>query len=97
MKLFTTVVILVAFAFGGLAVAQATCGMHARMIVTLNMSYGEARLGVGSGRTTLFEIWTNAETGSWTILEVFASGKACVRAVGNDWKTNAPVVPGDPA
>ncbi len=95
-QLLTAVAMLVALAFGGSAVAQSTCGPHASMINQLDMKYSEVRLGIGSGRTTLFEMWANTETGSWTILEVFSSGMACVRAAGKNWQTDALVVPGSP-
>ena len=89
-------VILVAGSFGGGAVAQSTCGLHASMIMKLDMRYGETRLGIGKGRKNLFEMWANIETGSWTILEVFPSGMACVRAVGEGWTVDPPVPPGKP-
>ena len=85
---------LVASSFGGPAVAQSTCGPHASMTMRLDMRYGEARLGIGRGVSNLFEMWANIETGSWTILEVFPSGMACVRAVGEGWTVDPPVPPG---
>ena len=87
---------LVALAFGGSASAQHTCGTHASMIMKLDMRYGETRLGIGKGRKNLFEMWANIETGSWTILEVFSSGMACVRALGEGWTVDPPVLPGKP-
>ena len=90
------VAMLVAGFFGGLAVAQSTCAPHASMIMKLDMRYGEARLGIGRGGSNLFEMWANIETGSWTILEVFPSGMACVRAAGEGWTVDPPVLPGKP-
>ena len=87
---------LVAGFFGGPAVAQSSCGLHASMTMKLDMRYGEVRLGTGMGVSNLFELWASAETGTWTILEVFPSGMACVRAVGEGWTVDPPVPPGKP-
>ena len=87
---------LVAGFFGGSAVAQSTCGLHASMIMKLDMKYGEVRLGIGIGPSNLFELWASEATGSWTILEVFSSGMACVRAAGEGWTVDPPVLPGKP-
>ncbi len=93
------IAMLVAFAFGGPAVAQGTCGTHANMMAQLDMKYGETRRGAGlSGPQSIFEMWASSEgERTWTILQVYPSGMACVRASGNDWETDPPVVPGDPA
>ena len=88
--------ILVAFAFGGSAVAQLGCGTYASMIAQLDMKYGEVRLGAGRSPTKIFELWASAETGTWTILEVFASGMACMRAAGEGWTVDPPVAWGSP-
>ncbi len=99
MKLLLAMLVAFAFvtlAFVGSAGAQSTCGPHTGMIASLDLKYSEVRLGVGSGRTTLFEVWANAETGTWTILEVFASGMACVSAAGKNWRSGSPVAPGSP-
>ena len=95
MKLLLTVAMLVAF--GGPLAAQSTCDIHSNMILELDLKYGEGRLGIGMGRSNLFELWASAETGSWTILEVFPSGMACVRAAGEGWMVDPPAVPGAPA
>ncbi len=88
---------LVAFALGGPAVAQQACGTHASMIAQLDLRYGETRHGIGlSGPQSAFEVWVSDETGTWTILKVYPSGQACLMASGEGWKTDPPVVPGDP-
>ena len=93
-QLLSAVAMLVAF--GGPAVAQSTCGLHASMIMKLDLKYGEVRLGIGMGPSNLFELWASEATGTWTILEVFASGMACVRAAGEGWTVDPPVAPVPP-
>ena len=88
--------ILVALAFGGPAVAQLGCGTHAGITMRLNMQYDEVRLGMGKSVLNIFEMWASAETGTWTLLEVFPSGMACVRAVGEGWTVDPPVQLGAP-
>ena len=93
-QLLTAVAMLVAF--GGPAVAQSTCGTHAGMTMRLDMQYGEVRHGIGRGVSNLFELWVSEETGTWTFLEVFPSGMACLRAAGEKWTVDPPAVPGNP-
>ena len=88
--------ILVALAFGGPAVAQQGCGTYAGMIAQLDMKYGEVRLGSGRSPSKIFELWVSEETGTWTILEVFRGGMACMRAAGENWTVDPPVPPGAP-
>ena len=89
--------ILVAFAFGGSAVAQQGCGTYAGMTAQLDMKYGEVRLGAGRSPTKIYELWASPDTGTWTILEVFADGTACMRVAGEGWTVDPPVPPGAPA
>ncbi len=78
--------------------AQGNCGNHASMMAQLDRFYGEDRLGVGlTGPDSAVEVWTSQETGTWTILEVFPNGAACVRASGKEWHNDPPAAPGDPA
>ena len=90
-------IVMAAVTFGGSAVAQSNCGIHANIIMTLDMQYGESRHGIGlSGPGSAFEIWANDETGSWTILKVYPSGQACMMASGEGWTVDPPVPPGKP-
>ena len=97
-QLFTAVIMLVAIAFGGSAVAQSICSTHASMRMNLDMRYGETRRGVGmAGQASAFEIWASDEKPyTWTILKVYPSGQACIAASGEGWRTDPPVVPGAP-
>ncbi len=78
------------------AQSQQACNTHASLMTQLNLKYGEARLGSGMGSTTIFEMWASEETGTWTILEVFPNGMACVKAAGEGWETDPKIPEGDP-
>ena len=74
---------------GAPAAAQMACGSHASLIAQLDMKYGEVRLGWGlAGSSVIIEVWVSEETGTWTILEVYPSGIACVGATGDGWQTD---------
>ncbi len=88
---------LIAF-HGAPVVAQGQCGTHAGMMAQLDREYSEGRIGLGlSGPMSAFEIWVSAETGTWTILQIYPNGMACVRASGERWQSDVPYIPGDPA
>ncbi len=72
--------------------AQLSCGDRDAMVEQLSRSYGEARKGAGlAGQAALFEIWASNAIGSWTILKTTPNGIACVIAVGENWRDDAPV------
>ncbi len=77
------------------AQSQRACGTHASIIVKLDLKFGEARLGSGMGSGTIIELWASEETGTWTILQVFPNGMACVKAVGEGWHTDPKKLEGD--
>ncbi len=87
---FFVLVVTPAFAHG-----QLTCGKRASFIAQLDQEYGEVRDGSGMGSTTIFELWVSEETGTWTILEVFPNGMACVKAAGEGWHTDPKKLEGD--
>ncbi len=83
--------------YGAPAAAQMACGTHASMIASLDLKFGETRRGFGlSGPKLIFEVWASDETGTWTILQVYPSGTACLMASGKYWQTAPPVAPGEP-
>lgn len=48
--------------------------------------YGETPIGVGLSSTNVFfEIWTNPETRTWTIIITQANGTVCMLAEGGDY------------
>lgn len=78
--------------------AQMVCGIHASMIAKLQMRYSETRRSSGlAGPSALVETWASAEPPyTWTILEVYPSGLACIMAAGASFRAY-PIAPkGDP-
>ena len=81
---------------GGPVVAQALCGSYVLFKAQLREKYGEARLGYGARSGAVLEVWRNETTGSWTILQVFPNGRACLKASGDAWVDDPIEPPGDP-
>ena len=80
------------------AQAQMPCGKREDFTAKLQKKYGEVRRGMGLGGGMIFELWTNGDSGSWTILMTRPNGVSCIYAAGEEWN-DAPVIEetGDPA
>lgn len=80
------------------ASAQAVCGKREDIVKQLEEKYGETRNGMGvqQGRGVV-EVYSSAETGSWTILVTNARGMSCLMAAGEAWENEDPKPVGDPA
>ncbi len=66
-------------------VAQGVCGDRAYMARQLDENYGEERRGFGIANGVLVEVWASSATGSFTILQTYTTGVACVVGVGENW------------
>ncbi len=84
--------------YGAPVAAQGTCGLHAAMTMKLKAQYGETRRGVGLiGPAAIVELWASDEPPyTWTILEVYTNGRACLKVAGTGWHPDAPAIPGEP-
>ncbi len=92
-RLFSAALVFGAAAIAPPALAQNVipCGLHDLIAAQLITEYNETRIGAGlQNPQTLMEIWTSAETGSWTVLIIRPNGVACVVASGGNWHT-API------
>ena len=70
------------------ALAQHACGDRAEVIERLADEYGESLRGAGlRDSKSLFEVWANVSTGSWTILLSLPDGRACMIAFGVVWNS----------
>ncbi len=77
--------------------ARAVCGPHAAMAERLASQFGEARRGTGlAGMFAIYELWTDAADGSWSILRVGPSGLTCLVAAGGLWHDYEPPPKGEP-
>lgn len=73
--------------YGPPSAAQMACGPRADIVRQLEDRYGEARQGMGlGGPASIFEVWVNLETGTWTILKTYTNGVACIFAAGDGWQ-----------
>lgn len=72
------------------------CSAYERMAEILGERYGEAPASLGvQGNGHLLQVFTSAESGSWTILSIAPSGVGCVIAAGQNWRSrdSAPLAP----
>lgn len=69
---------------------QPQCGEHKEAVDYLSSKYGERLAGQGiTAGNSVLELYTSA-TGSWTMLLILPSGKACLAGSGEDWEAIAP-------
>ena len=69
------------------------CFRYADVVGQLKGSYAEAPISLGlQTNGNLLQVFTSANTGSWTIVSTTPDGMACVLAAGNNWEsvTSAP-------
>jgi len=70
----------------------ARCLPRAEMYAQLTDTYGETMAGIGlfgpsKNASVAVMLWTNPETGTWTLLTTGPAGLACYMASGVDWQT----------
>ena len=86
-------------ALPSLAVAAPAPGVATRMpchdyqtiVATLGQRYGEAPVSLGlQTNGHVLQVFTSAESGSWTILSIAPSGRGCIVAAGQNWHDQRP-------
>lgn len=80
--------------------AGGQCGSRTSVLETLASKYGETRRGIGlAANNGVMEIFSSAQTGSWTITITMANGTTCLVASGQNYEQVADELPakGDPA
>ena len=61
----------------------------------LEQQFGEKQQGLGMhGPDAVMELWSSPTSGNWTLVKRYATGRACVVALGESW---ADLAPPDPA
>lgn len=81
-----------ALIFGTLALAppvqaRPICAERGVIVEKLENGFHESYQGAGlQSATSLVEIWSSDETGSWTMLLSKADGTSCVIASGMNWQ-----------
>ena len=64
-----------------------SCGERARIVERLQEAYGEQRTAAGlAANNGIVEVFTSAETGSWTIIVTLPTGQSCLVAAGENWE-----------
>lgn len=79
-------------AFPGAAFAQAQqCAPYGALATLLSDQYGEAVIWQGqASATVIMQLWSNAESGTWTFVAVAADAPACMLASGQGSESIAP-------
>ena len=92
-----TILAAAAFAVVAFPALSQQCAPREKIAAALAIKYGEAQLGRGVRTETItIEIWVSMQTGTWTALQVSATGIACIVASGTDWDA-APIIAPTPA
>ncbi len=66
--------------------AQSQCGARDRLVATLKSTHHERLSGIGLVNSrSVFELWTAAGEGSWTVLVTHANKVSCIVAAGRNW------------
>ncbi len=66
--------------------AYAKCATRAEFVEKLKNDFNEyvSLVGVRDGGQSIIEFFVS-DTGTWTVLESYADGRACSRAYGKSW------------
>ena len=80
------------------ATAQGLCDIHASMTMQLNMKYGETRRASAMiNPTARMEVWASDRPPyTWTILQVYPNGMACLVMAGKNFHADPPEPKGTP-
>ncbi|AJE48254.1 hypothetical protein [Celeribacter indicus] len=87
---------LVVFAAAGAAqavspIAEVVCGPREEIAAKLGRQFGAVRTGSGlRGPEAVLEIWTNPQSGEWTLVQAYVEGRSCILAMGEAWETVTP-------
>lgn len=74
--------------------ADVYCDETATLHRKLAAQFGAVRQGLGlHSPDSVMELWA-APSGDWTLVKTYASGRACIVALGQSW---ADLAPADPA
>ncbi len=61
------------------------CDKRDRVVAKLTL-LGEVQSGLGLSKGgQVFEIWTSATSGTWTIVLSHSNGLSCIMSYGNNW------------
>ena len=85
-----------AMLIGAAPAHAANCAKREMVVDRLKVKYSEQLTagGLQSSRTatTVVEVWSSPETGTFTVMLTNANGVSCIVASGTDWFADAPVL-----
>lgn len=74
------------------------CGSYDELRVMLDRRFGERPASSGlADDGTVMQVFASAGAGTWTMVSIDPSGKACVLATGEGWQPEAGAHQGEPA
>ena len=76
------------------ATAQQGCDAYVKIAMNLNMMYGESRHSQWLAPHSIFELWANEEKRTWTLLQIYPGGRACLKTAGEGYAEFEPMPPG---
>ena len=69
------------------AYAAESCTLREVMVERLQADFHENLAGGGlHGDAAVVEVWTSAETGTFTVISTDTAGQSCILATGTDWQ-----------
>lgn len=69
-------------------IAEVICDDREVITRKLQQSFGAVRQSRGTrGPEAVVEVWTEPSTGAWTLVQSYATGRACIVAMGENWET----------
>ena len=91
-------IIAIALGFGAVMTAlpaqAASCAERDKVVTRLQQEYAEeltaGGLNATATKTTVVEVWSSPETGTFTVMLTNAQGMSCIVATGTDWFAREP-------
>jgi len=69
-----------------------TCLPRDTLVKPLEAKHGEHLTGGGlQNAKQVIEVWSSAQTGSFTVFVTRADGLACIVAIGQNWHSSVPI------
>jgi hypothetical protein len=69
-------------------IAEVLCSTRSMMQERLSVQFRAERAAMGMrDADSMMEVWTEPQTGDWTMVVNYASGTSCIVAMGSAWET----------
>ncbi|MCU0909737.1 MAG: hypothetical protein MUF73_20510 [Rhodobacteraceae bacterium] len=68
-------------------IAEMLCSLQSDMHTRLSVQFRAERSAMGiRDADSVMEVWTEPDTGDWTMVVTYASGTSCIVAMGQGWE-----------